>query len=250
MTASNKQPPRAIPEQSGASKHAENSATSKPPAGKPATITFHKKLYSRRYTDLVPPHSEKQRVALRNSIEAAGKVLVPILVTEDDELLDGAHRLLDAAELGLPAKAVPFTVVKGLSDDKKRDLALSLNIHRRQLTQQQIRDLIESDLRRDPAQSDNLIATRYGVSHVTVGTRRRELEEGGQIDKVSQRRGRGGAMHNVPPKPQGKPAVQSHGTGTPAGARPSRSPRRASSSTTPRSRSASVSSTRPALPTL
>ena len=52
---------------------------------------------------------------------------------------------------------------------------------RRHLNQEQRRGLIQAELKDRPQVSDRTIAKGLGVSHVTVGTARKELESIGQI---------------------------------------------------------------------
>ncbi len=82
---------------------------------------------------------------LKESIIEHG-VQVPVIVDEDDNILDGHHRAMIADSLGLDC---PREVRTGLNDAQKRILAAELNIARRHLTDAQkvqIGLLIEPDV--------------------------------------------------------------------------------------------------------
>lgn len=55
--------------------------------------------------------------------------------------------------------------------------------------------LIRAQFKATPEQSDRQIAQEPGVSHVTVGTVRSELEAGGQIDQCSRQASDGRTFH-------------------------------------------------------
>jgi ParB/RepB/Spo0J family partition protein len=153
------------------------------------TITFNGTVYACPYIDALPPLSPEERAELQADIAQHG-VMVPVLVTEADEVLDGHNRLTIAAELGLTA--VPVQVVRGLSESQKRDRAEDLNLHRRHLTRDQKREVIARRLKSDPARSNNAIATELKVSDTTVAKVRAELESTSQIGKLVATRGRDG----------------------------------------------------------
>ncbi len=94
----------------------------------------------------------EQFVALRDNIAVNG-VLVPILVTEDKQIIDGNYRKAIADELGYDC---PEIVQNGLTEEEKRTLARALNLARRQLTQEQQRQLIADQLREPPERANPL----------------------------------------------------------------------------------------------
>jgi len=118
------------------------------------------------------PLSEHEYDALRSSIERHG-VQSPAIIGEHIALVDGRHRLLIAQELGL--HDIPVIFLHGMTHEAERELAISLNSARRQMTRAQKRTLIESELLRDPNRSDRWIASICGVHHETVGEARRDL---------------------------------------------------------------------------
>lgn len=119
------------------------------------------------------PLSDHEYEALRQSIKN-NAVRSPIIVGEHIALVDGRHRMLIAIELGLVD--VPAIFLEGLSAEQERELSISLNAARRQLTRAQKRSIVENELMRDPERSDRRIASIAGVHWDTVGDIRREIE--------------------------------------------------------------------------
>lgn len=119
------------------------------------------------------PLSDHEYEALRQSIKN-NAVRSPIIVGEHIALVDGRHRMLIAIELGLVD--VPAIFLEGLSAEAERELSISLNAARRQLTRAQKRSIVENELMRDPERSDRRIASIAGVHWDTVGEIRREIE--------------------------------------------------------------------------
>lgn len=118
------------------------------------------------------PLSDHEYEALRQSIKN-NAVRSPIIVGEHIALVDGRHRMLIAIELGLVD--VPAIFLEGLSAEAERELSISLNAARRQLTRAQKRSIVENELMRDPERSDRRIASIAGVHWDTVGEIRREI---------------------------------------------------------------------------
>ena len=128
----------------------------------------------------LPPLPYEQFVALRDNISVNG-VLVPILVDGDDgrrKIIDGNYRKAIADELGYDC---PEIVQAGLTEEEKRTLARALNLARRQLTQEQKRQLVADQLRETPGRSNRWVGKELGVHHATVASVRNELQETGQI---------------------------------------------------------------------
>lgn len=126
---------------------------------------------------LLPPLTEDEYEALKLNIKEHG-ILVPIEVDEEGNILDGHHRWQIADELGIDC---PTNVRPGLTEAEKRSLSRNLNLHRRHLNRMQKRTLIAEELTENPGESNLQIATRLGVSDVTVGKIRRELGLTGEI---------------------------------------------------------------------
>jgi hypothetical protein len=110
------------------------------------TITYHRRTYTVLFPDLLRPLGAAEVEDLTASIRKNG-VLVPVVVDEDNGIVDGINRLTIASELEAPG-AVPFDIRKSLSTKAKRDLALSLNLHRRHLTGDELRRLRQERVQR------------------------------------------------------------------------------------------------------
>ena len=122
---------------------------------------------------LLPPLNADEYAALRDSIAADG-IRVPIQVDENGAILDGHHRATIAAELGIDC---PRVVVSNLDTEAaKRTVALSLNLSRRHLNREQMRQVIAASITADPDLSDREHARRLGCSPTTVGTVRKQIE--------------------------------------------------------------------------
>lgn len=132
---------------------------------------------------VMPNLTDDEYTELKNDIAERG-VMVPIEFDEHGNVLDGHHRLKVCEELGI--KDYPKVIRAGMTEDEKRTHARKLNMARRQLNQEQRRALIQAQLKETPEKSDRQIAEGLGVSHVTVGAQRRELESIGQIDQSSR----------------------------------------------------------------
>jgi N6-adenosine-specific RNA methylase IME4 len=137
------------------------------------------------YTELLPPLDESELAALRDDIAARQAVIVPIVIDEARNVIDGANRLRIAAGLGI--REVPVEVRLGLSAAEKEQLAEDLNLHRRHLCREQMRLFVERRLVRTPEQSNNKIAADLGVDDKTVSVVRRNLERRSEIPNVTTR---------------------------------------------------------------
>lgn len=87
---------------------------------------------------LLPPLSAAEFDALRKSIEEDG-LRVPILALRDGRIVDGHHRLKACEELGLN----PVVQVLDLDDASAFRLGLALNVSRRHLSVEQLREVRE-----------------------------------------------------------------------------------------------------------
>jgi hypothetical protein len=119
-------------------------------------------------------------LALRDNIAVHG-VLTPIIVDSDGprrKIIDGNYRKAIADELGYDC---PEIVQEGLTDEEKRTMARALNLARRQMTQEQKRQLVADQLRETPDRSNRWIGKQLGVSHPTVASVRSEMEASGKL---------------------------------------------------------------------
>jgi ParB-like chromosome segregation protein Spo0J len=135
---------------------------------------------------VMPPLTPEIYAALKEDIRKRG-VLLPIEKDEEGNTLDGHQREKIVRELraeGVDVADPPCKVREGLTDAEKRSLARALNIHRRQLTPEQRRQIIEDELKGRPGDSNRQIAGALQVDHKTVGTVRQDLEARGEIPHV------------------------------------------------------------------
>jgi hypothetical protein len=130
-------------------------------------------------------------------------------------LIDGATRLdaLEANGISFMGKDGKLDRTLGLgtrdrirvvtaADGDPRQLALSLNLHRRHLSEEEQKTVvltakqrgeeIERLLRENPGKSNRQISAEIGASHVTVAAKRTELESTGQIDQLKTTTGKDG----------------------------------------------------------
>jgi hypothetical protein len=130
----------------------------------------------------IPPLSSEEYIALRDSIAATGQQYPILRAPEHDGwLVDGEHRDRACRELGIEPT---YRDVFGTRDELE-SLALVLNLARRQLSTGARRGIVQAEVLRDPTRSDRAIAATVGVSHPTVASVRRELEQSGQVERLS-----------------------------------------------------------------
>lgn len=157
----------------------------------PKTRTRKKSVYQPVLK--LPALSYEEFTALKDSIALHG-VMVPIVVDSVGprrKIIDGNYRKQIAAELEYDC---PEIVQPNLDDDEKRTLARCLNLARRQLSQEQRRELIADQLEESPGRSNRWIAKQLGVHHATVGAVRGELEATGQICQLDRTTGLDGKV--------------------------------------------------------
>jgi len=121
--------------------------------------------------------------ALKADIAARG-VIVPVLVDEFGAIIDGHNRARACGELGI--NDYPVEVRSGLSEADKRTLARKLNVLRRHLSREQVRQLIGDQLRDTPEWADRRIGRELGVDHKTVGAVRSDLGSTGEIPQLEK----------------------------------------------------------------
>ena len=95
--------------------------------------------------------------------------MVPSIVDEDGNTIDGEHRERACQELGIDC---PKVIQDFESEAEKLLLAIKLNVNRRHLTRQQKRELIALCLEMETKISDRYLADVVGVSKTTVADER------------------------------------------------------------------------------
>jgi hypothetical protein len=141
-----------------------------------STVSVGRRTFTILFPDLIPPLSADELARLRESIICNG-VVNPIVVDEDDGVIDGGNRLRIAAELDAPS--IPAEVRAGLTHEKKIELAYSLNADRRHMSAATLKRLKEERVARVAAarqegKSIRAIAEAAGVSKTQV---ERDLSE-------------------------------------------------------------------------
>jgi ParB-like chromosome segregation protein Spo0J len=131
------------------------------------TTKFKQRKLKTPYADLLPPLKTSERDALAADIVING-VIHPVVIDEDDNILDGHHRY----EIDRNA---PTRVVAGLTEDEKQAYTIRANLARRNLSPEQARDVgkkqkaIAKRLREStPPWTQERIATLLGVARNTV----------------------------------------------------------------------------------
>jgi hypothetical protein len=85
-----------------------------------------------------------------------------------------------------------------IGDDFLCSIVASLNVHRRHLTAEKKRDIIDTLLKRQPEQSNRTLAKTVQVDHKTVAARRSELESTGDIPQLEKTVGADGKARKKP----------------------------------------------------
>ncbi len=171
-------------------------------------------LYSLPFVDEIPMDDD-DIAALRESIRKKGRVREPVLCWQEhkangrETIVDGAHRVTLAAELGL--EAVPRRYQSFDSEEAAREECKDLNENRRQLSEEQKRVRRGSRIERVAAaraegQSTRTIAAAEGVSQSQV-----------QRDLEAAEHGQNGQQEGIQIEPPGSispPEVTRQGGGT------------------------------------
>ena len=148
----------------------------------------------------MPALTAEEYAALRDDVAANG-MSYPVLVDDRRRVVDGHHRKRVADELGITD--YPVEIIVGRTDEQLRDLAYRLNLHRRHLTREQVREALAASLTADPGLSDRQHAARVGASPTTAGSVRRDLQAIGDVSNLDTRTDTAGRQ-----QPATKPVAQ------------------------------------------
>jgi ParB-like chromosome segregation protein Spo0J len=161
-------------------------------------VRIGKATFRLAFSGEIPTPSADDHKRLRASIKKHKKVLVPIIVDGPGNVIDGEARLLIAAEEGLPPGAVPIRLEHTSSVEESREMCRDINLARRHLTREQLRRVIDGELKEDPGQSNRKLAAKVGAHKNTVQSERERLEAGGEIAQLEKRTGRDGKARRKP----------------------------------------------------
>jgi len=136
----------------------------------------------------LPDQSMRTYLDMKRSIQKEG-VLVPIFVDQNDELLDGAHRLRAIKELGMEEPEKRVITVR--DEEHRRSLMAALNLHRRNLTKAQ-RDKAIADMR-SAGMSVREVSDLTGIPKSTVADVK--VSEFGHVDAAPVTVGKDGKTY-------------------------------------------------------
>ena len=89
-------------------------------------------IIKKDYEKLVSPMSQEEYEALKQSIKKQGKNMIPVIINQDDVLLDGHYRLKACTELGIK---VEYQVMKFTDPLEEKKFVIETNVIRRQLNE-------------------------------------------------------------------------------------------------------------------
>lgn len=144
---------------------------------------------------LFPPLDAATEEALTESIKRFG-VLVPVVVDQNGEILDGHHRSRIANALGIEYDVTRREVA---DDDEAREIARTLNMDRRQLDREQRREVV-AHLWRE-GHSQRAIAGALGMSRGAIEYDIKSVKSGGLTKPTDRVTGTDGKSY---------PAVRKH----------------------------------------
>jgi len=130
--------------------------------------------YRLKYTQSQPALREETFTTLAQDMKERG-MMVPIVIDEWGNVIDGQHRLLAAEMLGW--SSVPNLIASGLTEEEKWALAQDLNLHRRHLSQEEILSIVAENRQglpkriiqqRQEGKSLRQISEQLGISHESV----------------------------------------------------------------------------------
>lgn len=144
------------------------------------------------------PHATKQeRADLRASIEAVG-LRNSVVIDEDGNVIDGHERRDACIEIGIDWMTGADVRI-GLTEDKKKALAIDLNLWRRpmHLPRSKRNELIDVYLVANPHLSEPVVADLFGVSQPTVNRRKKRLIQMNKLPTSDSTIGKDGVRRKV-----------------------------------------------------
>jgi hypothetical protein len=136
------------------------------------------------FANQLPMMTGSPKEELKLNIKAHG-ILEPIWLYQG-MILDGRNRYACAKEIGHVFTSKDFREWSGTPADAEA-WAISTNFHRRQLTNAQKQEVIQTMIKKNPTLGDREIARLCSVSHSTVGTARDKLANSPEAPFTSSR---------------------------------------------------------------
>ncbi len=146
---------------------------------------------------VLPPLPPEEYEALRGHIARKG-VQQPILVTSSGVIIDGHNVFRAVTDLGI--RKYPIRVVGNMSEKERREMAIALNLYRRQLSRTERQHWLEELIRLNPKKSSRDLAATAKVSQSTA-VRAKGRVLGTESNDSVEIHGRNGKTYTYRPKP-------------------------------------------------
>ncbi len=136
----------------------------------------------------------EEDAALEKAILETGPVM-PITADDQGDIIDGhrCYRVYKKHKI----KEVFVTVLKGLTPERKRLLAVGLNANRRHLTLDKKKALIRQFLAENPKLSARYLGRLVGVDHHTAQDVKNAMIAGGEIPRLDEIEGHDGKVYKA-----------------------------------------------------
>ena len=144
---------------------------------------------------ILPPLPPAEYAQLRESIRLHG-VLTPLLITDDDVIIDGHERYKVIRELKI--KEFPWRAVGHLSRSQRVEYTIRANAERRHLTRVERQELLKKYVRAAPEKSTREVADTLRISPSSVSRAKRSAGVSSDI------RGRDGKVYRHKPAVSGE----------------------------------------------
>lgn len=145
---------------------------------------------------LMPMLTDDEFEALKRDISEHG-VLVPIVLDDEGNILDGHHRLAAIAQLeaATPGLTIPYNteIRRNLTDEQKRDYVVALNLMRRHLSREQRLQLLVA--LRKGGHTLEKVAELSGMSIATAWRRLQDAEAQGMDAQPAYTQGKDGKLY-------------------------------------------------------
>ena len=152
-------------------------------------LEFGGERYRLPYLDLIPQNVSVD--SLRESIRENG-IEYPIIVDQDDNVIDGMTRLYIADDLGLSPDDVPVEREEIADDEKGWQMAIELNAVRRQISgpmrRQLVEEIVDRKNWRKPSSHVTDLANMLGVHKSTISRDITKLYGPDEIEKLKKRK--------------------------------------------------------------